>query len=75
MKGKIIITVINAIKDIAIAIFNVFHKKSKSSTEPYQKKNQKHLRQIIVLTKLKFHQVQQSLRLSLLIKQSLLTDL
>ena len=29
MKGKIIITVINAIKDIAIAIFNVFHKKRK----------------------------------------------
>ncbi len=33
MKESIIITVINAIKDIALAIFNVFHKKSKSSTE------------------------------------------
>ncbi len=32
MKESIIITIINAIKDIAIAIFNVFHKKSKSNT-------------------------------------------
>ena len=41
MKGKIIITVINAIKDIAIAIFNVFHKKSKSSTETVSKEEPK----------------------------------
>lgn len=33
MKESIIITIINAVKDIAIAIFNVIHKKSKSSTE------------------------------------------
>lgn len=33
MKESIIITVINAIKDITIAIFNLFHKRSKSSTE------------------------------------------
>lgn len=33
MKESIIITIINAIKDIAIAIFNVFHKSKKTSTE------------------------------------------
>lgn len=42
MKGKIIITVINAIKDVAIAIFNVvFHKKSKSFTETVSKEEPK----------------------------------
>lgn len=41
MKESIIITVINAIKDIAIAIFNVFHKKSESSTEIVSKEEQK----------------------------------
>lgn len=41
MKGKIIITVINAIKDIAIAIFNAFHNKSKSSIEIVSKEEPK----------------------------------
>lgn len=41
MKESIIITVINAIKDIAIAIFNVFHKKGKSSTETVSKEEPK----------------------------------
>lgn len=41
MKESIIITIINAIKDIAIAIFNVFHKSKKTSTEMSSKKTNK----------------------------------
>lgn len=41
MKESIIITIINAIKDIVIAIFNVFHKESKSSTETVSKEEPK----------------------------------
>lgn len=75
MKGKIIITVINAIKDIAIAIFNVFHKKSKSSTETVSKEEPKTPEADNRADKIEIPPSPKSLRLSLLIKQSLLTDL